>query len=710
MKTAMKKKIVLSIVLLNFVCIMYGQEKFKPFQPPVSYEQADKRADTVLKKMSIEEKIQLINGYNDFYIRGFKKYNMPEIYFSDATQGVRLQKSGNFIEKTTAFPCPLMLTATWNPELSREYAKSIGEECRAGNIGFLLGPGNNRYRISQCGRNFEYFGEDPFLASRMVESYVTGMQSTGTIATLKHFCCNNTDYNRRNSNSIVDERALHEIYLPSFKAGIEAGAMAVMTAYNQVNGEWAGQSNYVINRLLRKELGFKWLVMTDWESVYDAEKIIKSGQDLEMPGGDGYISKDALRLYKEGKVKEADIDRMAKSIIRTCIAMGFYDKKIKDDKFLQTYPEHEKTALQTAREGIVLLRNENNILPLSKVKIQNSKFKILLTGDYAEEVAHGGGSGEVKGYNTVSMLQALKDEFGNKIEYIKEPTDEQVKSADVVLLSIGTFDCEGRDRAFALPEDKEKKVIDISKLNRNVIVIVNSGSGIKMSGWNEKVKAILYSWYPGQNGNIALAEIISGKTNPSGKLPISIEKKFEDSPGYPYIPEGEKLYNGPANRTPLIDPVYDINYKEGIFIGYRWYEFKKIEPLYHFGFGLSFTSFEYGKLKMSSTDLKKGEDLVVEFTVKNTGKVAGYEVAQLYVQSVKSSVDRPIKELKGFRKVYLEPEETKTVKIILNDNDFAYWDVKSGNWLIEAGEYNILAGSASNDIRQSAKVMLTSNK
>lgn len=696
----MKTKFILlsTVVLLSMKTS--AQKDFTPFTPPIDYAAADKRADTVLAKLSVEEKIELINGYNSFFIKGFEKYGMPQLYMSDATQGVHIRKNlSNLMEKSTAFPCPLGLTATWNPELARKMATSIGEECRVGDIAFLLGPGMNIYRISQNGRNFEYFGEDPFLASRMIENYVVGMQSTGTITTLKHFLCNNTDFHRRNTNSIVDERTLHEIYLAAFKAGVDAGAMAVMTSYNQVNGEWSGQSEFTIKKLLRQDLGYKWLVMTDWWSVWDAEKIIKSGQDLEMPGAQ-YIQKDALRLLKEGKVKQEDIDRMAKTIIRTCIAMGLYDRPVKDGSYKSKFPEHAKVALQIAREAIVLLKNRNNVLPLQKDKVK----KILLTGEFVEKLARGLGSAEVEGYDVVTMLDAFKKELGDKLEYVVKPTAQQIKGADVVLVSIGTLDSEGWDRPFELPKSTDSLVNAVASRNPNTIVIVNSGSGVRMTEWEPKVAGIVYSWYVGQNGNISLAEVLSGKTNPSGKLPITIEKKFEDSPGYGYIPAGEKLYKGWGGDKIKQDTIYNIPYKEGVFVGYRWYDSKKIEPLYHFGFGLSYTTFEYSNLSVSSPEMKKGGSIEVTFTVKNTGKTAGAEIAQVYVHDAKASVPRPEKELKGFRKVYLNPGESKQISILLNDKDFSFWDVNTHNWLAEPGAFTILAGSASNNIKLTKEV------
>jgi len=686
---------------------------FKPFSTPVSLTESDKRADSILSVMTLDEKIEMIGGHNSFFTKGFGKYKIPAFYLSDATQGVHIRKDlDSTIQKSTAFPCPLALTATWNPTLANRYAKSIGEECRANNVAVLLGPGMNIYRISQNGRNFEYFGEDPFLAARMIENYVVGMQGSGTITTLKHFLCNNTDFHRRRTNSVVGERAIHEIYLPAFKAGVEAGAMAVMTSYNQVNGEWAGQSSYVINQLLKKELGFKGMVMTDWWSVYDPEKVIKSGMDLEMPGeaskdipdlaiiGDIYLRTNTARLIKEGKVTEADVNRMAKNTMRAFIAMGDYDRPVKDTTYLKNYPEHEKVALQTARESMVLLRNERNILPLS----DNSRKNILVTGKYVEKIARGLGSAEVEGYNNITMLEALRNEFGASIIYAKTPTDEQLKTASCVVVSIGTSDSEGWDKSFEIPAESNALVEKATTLNHNTIVVVNAGGGLKMTGWNTKVPAIIYAWYGGQNGYTALAEILSGKTNPSGKLPITIEKKFEDSPGYGYIPAGMDLYTGWGGDViaPKI-PIIDIQYKEGIFVGYRWYENKKIEPLYPFGYGLSYTTFEYSNLKVLDSEHSKTEGTTIEFELRNTGKREGAEVAQLYIQSLKSTVERPVKELKAFAKVALKAGESKKVTLKLKDSDFAYWDVKSHDWKVEVGNYNLLLGSASNNIILTAK-------
>ncbi|MBN1117854.1 MAG: glycoside hydrolase family 3 C-terminal domain-containing protein [Bacteroidales bacterium] len=687
---------------------------FDSYIPPVSWEEADAKAEALLAGMTVEEKIDYIGGHNYFFVKGNEEYNIPRLYLSDATQGVHIRKNlDGQLEKSTAFPCPISLTSTWNTELARKYATSIGEECRAGDIAVLLGPGMNLYRVSQNGRNFEYFGEDPYLAARMVENYVVGVQSTGTIATLKHFICNNTDFRRRTSNSVVGERALNELYLPAFKAGVDAGALAVMTAYNQVNGEWAGQSEYVINNILRKQLGFKWLVMTDWWSIWDPVKTIKSGQDLDMPGHgfeenlptfanqpNPFLRYNAKRLVDEGKVKEEDIHRMAKSVLRVSFAMGLDKRPVKDTTLLAKFPEHKEIALQTAREGIVLLRNENNILPIDKSKSP----KILLTGMFAEKVPMGGGSAEVEGYDNITMLQALQDEFGDLLSYEKEPDDNQITSADIVIVSIGTSDSEGYDSPFELPKEVDDMILNVASKNSNVIVVVNSGRGVGMTKWNNMISGLIYSWYPGQTGNVALAEILSGKTNPSAKLPISIEKKFEDSPGYPYMPEGEDFYTGWDTDFDMSLPIYDIIYDEGVFTGYRWFEKKEIEPLYPFGFGLSYTIFDYNKMKISASKIASGDLVTVECEITNSGKKAGAEIVQLYVSDQEASVPRPVKELKGFKKVTLNPGESKSVSFVLDKSAFSFWDEESKNWKLEPGNFLIHLATSSVNIKETLEL------
>ncbi|MBB6481605.1 beta-glucosidase family protein [Spirochaeta isovalerica] len=616
---------------------------------------------------------------------------------SDASCGVNIRETwledrvDTDLEKSVSFPCMLQLASTWNRDLFLRYAGSIGEECRAGGIHILLGPGMNIYRHSQCGRNFEYGGEDPYLVSELIGRYVEGLQEKGVVATLKHFIANNTDFYRRKSNSIVGKRALHEIYLPAFKKGVEAGARAVMTAYNLFNGEWCSQNRKLINEILREELGFQWLVMTDWWAINDCEKAIKSGLDLEMPAGQ--IFKEIPRLLEEKRISEADIDRMVLNILKTAFSMDLYNPGFQDKSYLDNFDEHEAVALQTAAEGIVLLKNEADLLPLESGK------DILLTGRFAEETARGGGAAEVEGFNHMNLLDALKEEFGSSIRYVKNPSDEELRNADAVIIATGTMDSEGCDRSFNLPDEEERCVLKAVGNSSKAIVLVNAGGGVRMTGWSGKAAAILYCWYGGQQGNRAVASVLSGKINPSGKLPITIEKEFSDSPGFGYIPEGESLYKGWDPDGEKAHAVYPVEYSEGIFIGYRWYEHKKVEPLYPFGFGLSYTEFEYKSLKVSLG--QKGGTLRcdVDITIKNTGLRDGLETVQLYVGESDSSVIRPVKELKGFEKVHLKPAEEKTVRISLERDAFCFWDENLEQWTMNSGVFTIAVGTSSDNIQ-----------
>lgn len=674
------------------------------FRPPVDFDVATARADALLARLSLDEKLALISGHRMFFIKGFPEHGIPELYMSDATQGIHVRRNfSQHLERSVAFPAPIALAATWNPALAYRYGRSVGEQCRAGGIAILLGPGMNIYRHSQCGRNFEYLGEDPFLAAQLVERYVLGVLETGTIPTLKHFLANNTDHHRRTSNSILDERTMHEIYLPAFKAGIEAGAMAVMTSYNQVNGEWTGESHTIITRLLREQLGFRWLVMTDWWSVWDAEKIITSGQDLEMPG-EKFIQADARRLLKSGRVTEAQIDRMARSILRTQIAMGLHDRPVRDPYYLECFPQHEAVALQTARESVVLLTNKNHILPLRRDAAQ----KILLTGLFVDTLPRGGGAAEVEGYDIVTLRDALTPAYGERLSIVADPTDDELRDADVVIVSTGTHDSEGWDRPFALPTSEEQRILRAVALNPRTIVIVNAGGGIRMIDWADRAAAILYAWYPGQNGNRALAEILCGDLSPSGKLPITIEREFSDSPGAHYLPPGEELYVGWDHDNDMSQPINDIRYDEGVFVGYRWYEAKQIRPLFAFGHGLSYSTFEYSELAITPDRLRLPDGRVsIEFTVTNTGKVAATEVAQLYVRDVESSVPRPLKELRGFTRVALQPGESRVVRIRLVAKDFSFWDTGTHAWKAEPGDFHLLIGPASDTIALESQLHLS---
>ena len=670
----------------------------------MSWEEATAQATEILKTLTLEEKIEMTRGHNRFFLPGAPAKGLPHVFMVDASAGVRInhrltdQNEVRHPAKTTQFPATISLASTFNPELAHAYGEAVGYETRMAGAGVLLGPGMNIYRSSQCGRNFEYMGEDPYLAARMVENYVTGMQSTGTMACLKHFVCNNTEFLRRISNSVVDERALMEIYTPAFKAGIDAGAGSVMTSYNLVNGEWAGQSKYVITDLLRGTLGFKGLVMTDWRSVFDWKKIVLSGMNVEMPGDPNQPQHiNSVRgLLAAGEITEQNIDDMIRPMIATCIRFGLYERfkngQPNEDALEAKFPHHEQVSYQTAAEGSILLKN-NGILPLKEGQ------QVLLVGRWAKTAPQGGGSSKVKGFNQVTSEQALLSALRANVKAVEKPNFIQLQKADVVVVATGTCDSESIERPFQMAEEDEALVRMACAANKNVIVLVLSGSGVDMSAWNDKVSAIIYGWYPGQAGMQAIADIMVGKINPSGKLPATIEKSFKDSPAYGMIPDGMSISHTRKNVNELwIAPRhYDVEYKESVLVGYRWYEAKGIEPLYPFGFGLSYTTFELGKAK-GAKEISAEKPLKVTVRLSNKGNMAGAEVVQLYVSENNPTVLRPKKELKAFKKVHLEAGKSTTVTFELKHSDLAFWNDKTHAWEVNKGAYTIHIGNSSANI------------
>lgn len=667
-------------------------------QQKLTWDEAYRKADQLIEKLTLDEKISLMRGYSSFFFKGIPEKGIGYVYLSDATQGVNMRNNlpdptmVKQLERSVAFPAPIMLAATFNPSLAADYGKAVGEECRAGGIEILLGPGLNIYRQSQCARNFEYFGEDPYLTSRMIENYVKAMQSTGTAACLKHFVANNTEFYRRRQNSIVDERSLNEIYLPGFKAGIDAGVAAVMTSYNQLNGEWTGQSRDVIKGLLRDKLGFRGVVMTDWNSVTDWEKTIKSGQNIEMPGNRD-LDITTRELLAQRKITEKDIEQMIRPTLATCIAYGFYDREKYKPELLSRFADHEQTAFRVAAEGTVLLKN-NGILPL-----QATDKKILLAGQFLDEIPRGRGAAAVKGYDNVSLRRAMEQQFGKAVTVTAKPSEADLKAADVVIYNVGTIDAEGIERPFYLPRQVEAGVKSAVRNNPNTIVLVTSGSGIRMTDWADDAAAIIYGWYPGQNGFRAVAQIVAGEINPCGKLPMSIEKEFRDSPAYGYMPKDAQFYDELRNER-LIQ-VYDVKYDESILVGYRWYDTKKIAPLFPFGHGLSYTTFEISQPRLSSSRIAPGGVIKVMATLTNTGKTEGAETVQLYVGERTPTVIRPVKELKGFRKIGLFPGRHARIEFEIAYSDLAYWDDKTHGWRVNPGMFDIYLGTSSSDIKHS---------
>ena len=695
------KKLLLSLSALLVSAVVVAQ-------PVMSYEEAEAKANEIIKTLTLEEKLSMTQGHNRFFFPGVPEKGMPYIYTTDASMGVKnkqhLHDAGEVIlaERTTQFPAFIMLAATFNPELARAYGHAVGEEARMAGAGVILGPGMNIYRNAQCGRNFEYLGEDPYLAASIIYDYVSGMQSTGTLACAKHFLGNQTEFYRRRSNSIIDERAIMEIYTPAFKAAIDAGVATVMTAYNQLNGEWTGQSKYVITDLLRGTLGFKGMVMSDWNSIYDWKDVILSGQNLDMPGEDMfYIKKKPADLVAEGVVTEKDIENMIRPTIATCLRWGLYDRynsgKQYDKSLEAQLPAHLGISYQTAAEGSVLLRN-NGILPLS------TSQKVLVVGKWFDSVPYGGGAARVTGYDHHTLRQVLTDSFGGNVTFVEKPNAEQLKAADIVLCVTGTFDSESTERPFAMDKRDEALVRLAVESNPKTIVLVHSGSAIDMTAWADKSAAILYGWYPGQNGQKAIRDILIGKVNPSGKLPMTIERSFKDSPAVNSVPEGFNLAKakGNPNEKAFQSWTYDVHYDESVLVGYRWYEKKNIKPLFPFGYGLSYTTFALNKAaiigKGKVKTLTDENPLKVAVELTNTGAVAGAEVVQLYIAEKNPTVLRPNKELKAIKKVTLEPGKKSVVTFDVDKKMCSFWCDKSHSWYANAGEYEILIGTSSADI------------
>ncbi len=667
-----------------------------------TWEAAEQQADAFVQAMKPAERFALVCGDGHLGLPAFMRLGIPGINFSDASSGINNGNGpvGSRHARTVAHPCTLLLAATWNRKLANDYGRAIGEECRSGGTHVLLGPGVNLYRVSAGGRNFEYLGEDPLLTGMLAEQYIRGVQSTGTGATLKHFIANEIEFHRRGSNSRMDERTLHEVYMEPFRRGIEAGAFAVMTSYNQLNGEWAGQCRYINTELLRNTLGFRGISMTDWISTYEGVKLAQSGTDLEMPGG-GALKRDRGQVFGT-----PEIDRMAKRIMASCIYAGFYEHPQPDAACELRRPVWEETARRVNAEGIVLLRNAGH-LPL---ETKQTGKKILVAGNFSQrERLAGEGSGHVKGYALKTYAQALKETFTEaEVTCVEHPEATQIREADRIFLFSGfTGEGEGRDTRFVLPD--EELIVSCVNMNPHTVICITSGCGVRMD-WSERAAAILYGMFGGQTGASVLMDVVKGNVTPSGRLPFTIEQRLEDAPGYAALaPMPDKERGFPADLIPdfvkgeyyVSDDkqqcfLHNVDYSEGVFVGYRWYTSKKIPVRYPFGFGLSYTTFTYEDLQVKVSD---PHTVMVHFTLRNTGKRSGAEVAQIYVRDVESSVPRPLQELKAFEKVELQPGQAKQVMVSLDAYAFRFWHPTKKTWVVEPGRFEIRVGASATDIR-----------
>lgn len=840
----MKKEILLLILLIFTALLSFNfkenDERNKMrvpyFDKTLSIEE---RVEDLLKRMTLEEKIEMLGG-TGFETKAIERLGIPPLNMADGPLGVRWDNS-------TALPSGILLGATWNPEIVTEFGKVLATETKAKGRHVILAPCVNIARIPMGGRNFESFGEDPFLTSRITVNYIKGVQNENVVATVKHFAANNQEHQRDFVNTIVDERTLNEIYFPAFKSAVEeANVLAVMCAYNKLNGPYCSENDYLLVDVLKNKWKFNGLVMSDWGAVHNSLPVFNSGLDLEMPTGK-YLNADSLfQKIKSGELSELKLDDKVRRILRVMFTIGLFDSYQYDSTKVNT-DKHKQVALNIAKDGIVLLKNENSILPLDLNKIKSiavigPNSKVAITG--------GGGSSMVVPFKSVSPLEALQNKIGDKVKinftqgsmidgdtnpidprilftnrdekengfkseyftnmnlegeparlnidksisfmwndkgpfedfqkdnfsvrwtgYLKpdksdkytfdvssddgvrlyiddkliindwndhavltnsytmelnagqlykikleyyekgggaiikfgwrKPNEQLIsdaitaaKNSDIAIVFAGTnanYESEGFDRKdLVLPNEQDDLIKRVAEANPNTIVVLTTGSPVLMDDWLNNVDGLIEAWFAGEQAGSAIVEVLLGETNPSGKLPMTFPKRWEDCSAF----DSYKKLDG----TTI--------YEDGIYVGYRHFEKNNIKPLFPFGFGLSYTTFKYNDLKLSSKDVNQNDKLLVKFSVKNTGNVNGSEVVQLYIKDIKSSIDRPVKELKGFKKVNLNPGEEKVVELTIDKNALSFFDPKTKEWTAENGEFEILIGSSSQDIRLKEKFIL----
>jgi beta-glucosidase len=703
------------------------------------------RVQDLLSRMTVEEKATMLSGSDWMESSPIDRLGIPAIKMSDGPMGVRNWTGSSAVTNSanapkvlaTSFPSGVAMAATWDTRLVEREGQAIGQEVKALGRDMILGPTVNINRVPLWGRNFEGYGEDPYLSARFAVAYIKGVQGEGVIPSLKHFAANNEEFQRHRIDAHIDDRTLHEIYLPAFKAAVEeAHVWVVMSAYNKLNGVHCAEDSTLLTDILRKEFGFKGFVVSDWGGTYSTAPSVNAGMDLEMPGGPamkswfatgqpqaagngaGWLTADkVLAEVKAGHITEATLDENASSILRVIFESGLFDHPHPGGGEVDTV-EQKTVALEGATQGIVLLKNEAGLLPLDPAKTHS----IAVIGPNAAVArTGGGGSSLVKPKYAIAPLDGIRERAGNAIHVTYElgvgmqgedqkldtpearakmlqAASSAASQADLAVVVVGRsskLESESYDvKTMDLPDGQDELIEAVEKANPHTVVVLNTGDPVTMTKWLDKTPALLDMWYGGQEGGHALASILFGDANPSGKLPVTMPKRFEDSPAFGHYP-GENL---------------EVDYEEGIYVGYRYFDTKNVEPAFPFGFGLSYTKFGYSDLKVvhfiTSSGTRKSEGDVVTFNVKNTGSRDGAEVVQLYVHDGHSKIDRPVHELKGFERVELKAGESKKVQFDLDRMALSYWSPEKKDWVAEPGTFEAQVGSSSRDIRLRAPLEL----
>ena len=644
----------------------------------------ENRVKDLLSRLTLQEKFKLCAGRRMWYTKPIRRLGISSFAMHDGPHGVRVDTRGKI--QSTYFPSAICRAATWNPLLSEKFGIAIAQEVRDVGANMLLAPGINIQRTPMCGRTFEYQTEDPFLNKILAVAVVKGIQSQKIAACVKHFICNNQEFNRFTVSSEVGERALQEIYYPAFKAVVqEADVWSIMSSYNKINGVYGSENRFLIREVLMNNWGFRGFVVSDWMATHrtsSAESCVNAGLSLEMPTPNKYFPNRMEKLFEEGKFTEKVLNDNVSRLLRVMFLTGLFDDKNSLPQGSRNTSEHQAIAREIAEEGIVLLKNERDLLPLDLEKVK----KVAVIGPNADKKTFlGGGSSANFPPYEITPLEGLQKKSKGKVEIIDSPSE-----ADITLIFAGLkhkngMDAEGVDKkSFKLPKSQIDLINKTVNKNQNTIVILVAGSPVSMIEWIDKVPTVIQAWYAGMEAGNAIAAILFGEINPSGKLPITIPKKLSDSPAH----VSERTYPGDEK----------VFYDEGIFVGYRHFDTRKIEPLFPFGHGLSYTNFAYENISISKEKITGDESLSVSLDIKNSGNYPGAEIVQLYIQDVESSVERPLKELKGFRKIYLKQGEKSPIRFEINKNDLSFYNESTGNWIAESGEFNILIGSSSRDI------------